>query len=479
MEPKSLNHRIKYRLNHRLQKHICHINNRNVVWFFDHLNHNMIHIWELLVIVFVTLSGLIFAGASSLPNNTSLDYPLQKVSTLECRTIAWEEMTWGNCKINLPRIEDANYERYENKKIYKDIYTVLWWAPYNDSRNQYSGAHDWVDIASAKWTPLYSIWEGKVYYAGRQNGYGNVVKIEYIVDGEHVFAVYWHMDIMIVKKDDIVKKWQQIWTVWNSGNTFWLLWWYHVHFEIAKDNSGRPMYAFLWCSDLNKWTYQIIMNGLCRKDLIKNSYDPIEFIEKYMETSKPNVRATSTGKNTSELIDKWNTEKPIVVNKENVAINDTKDETKETVEEVIKPVESDKSTSEISDNVPSWTWSNTWNIIELDFGKTSDYLKHFASQRNIEILMSWTNNGIIWIWEKLILEINVSNKKESSKFAWLLKYALGFITTNKNIETDMTNIQLIKSSWTKLVIEWKKVWKTTLIINLAGEKIGKLNIEVK
>lgn len=474
MEPKSLHHRIKDGLKNKVQKHLCHRNNHKIVWLFAHLNHHMIHVWELVVVIFATLSGLIFAGASSLPNNTSLEYPLQRVSTLECRTTAREEMTWSNCKINLPIIEDANYEKYENKKTYRDIYTTLWGASYNDSWNQYSGAHDWVDIASAKWTPLYSIWEGKIYYAGRQNGYGNVVKIEYIVDGEHVFAVYWHMDTMIVKKDDIVKKWQQIWTVWNSGNTFWALWWYHVHFEIAKDNAGRPMYAFLWCSDLNKWTYQIIMNGLCRTELVTHSYDPIEFIEKYIEVTKPNSRATSTWKNITEIVDKWNIEKPIV-NEEKVAINDEKEDTKE----IIKPVESDKSTDGNTNNIESWTWSNTWNLVELDFSKTSEALKHFASQRNLEITMSGWNNGIIWIWDKLILEINVSDKKDSSKFVWLLKYVIGFITTNKNIETDIVNLQLIKSSWTKITIEWKKAWKTTLIINLAWEKIWKLNIEVK
>jgi hypothetical protein len=56
----------------------------------------------------------------------SLEYPLQRVSILECRTTAWDEMTGSNCKINLPIIENANYKKYEKKVTYRDIYTVLW-----------------------------------------------------------------------------------------------------------------------------------------------------------------------------------------------------------------------------------------------------------------------------------------------------------------------------------------------------------------
>jgi hypothetical protein len=137
---------------------------------------------------------------------------------------------------------------------------------------------------------------------------------------------------------------------------------------------------------------------------------------------------------------------------------------------------------EIKDNNPEVIkWNETGdNSIELDFSKTSEWLKHFISQRKIEITTTgWSTDKSIWIWEKLILDIKVSNKKDLTIFVWLLKYALGFITTNKNIETDVVNIQLIKSSGTKLTIEGKKVWKSTLIINFGWEKIWKLNIEVK
>lgn len=451
---------IKYNIKHGFCKKYCD----KTIWAFMHFNNLLIHSWELVVILLATVFWIIFAGSTSLPNNTSLDYPLQRVSILECRTTAWDEMTSSNCKINLPIIENANYKKYEKKVTYRDIYTVLWWAPYNDTWNQYSWAHGWVDIATAKWTPLYSIWEGKVYYAWWQDWYGNVVKIEYIVDGEHVFAVYWHMDKITVEKWDIVKKWEKIWTVWNSGNTFWALWWYHLHFEIVKDNSGRPMYSFLGCSDLNKWTYKVIMNGLCRSELMINSYDPIAYIEKYREISKPADWSVSTWETTNELIDKWKND--TVVRSGKVALNNETEveDTKEIEEEYNKDL--------------SLTIETGKNLIELDFNKVSRWLKHFISQRNIELDLSGGNNTIK-IWDELNLNINVYNKKDWSRFVWLLKYSLGFITSNKNIETDLVNVQLIKSVWNNLVIKGRKIWKTTIIINFWWEKIWKLDIEVK
>jgi hypothetical protein len=48
-----------------------------------------------------------------LPNNTTFDYPLKKVSTLECRTLYRDDMP-ENCKIDLPIIHGANYDKYQN-----------------------------------------------------------------------------------------------------------------------------------------------------------------------------------------------------------------------------------------------------------------------------------------------------------------------------------------------------------------------------
>ena len=87
------------------------------------------------------------------------------------------------------------------------------------------------------------------------------------------------MDTIEIEQWSTVSKWQRIWTVWNSGNTFWALGWYHVHFEVAKDVSWRPRYSYLDCPDVSKWDFEIIKKWLCREQLFANEYDPIKLIE--------------------------------------------------------------------------------------------------------------------------------------------------------------------------------------------------------
>ena len=214
----------------------------------------------------------------NLKNNTSLVYPLFQVSTLECRTQEWSSMP-DSCKIKLPIIHNADYATYVNEKTYTDIYTTLWWANYQEEWNQSVWAHYGVDIATAKWTPLYAIADGEVYSAWYNSAYWNVVKIKFKLNGEILFATYAHMNAIYVKAWDTVTKWQQIWEVGNTGNVFWALWWYHVHFEIDKNSGWRPAYAFSGCPELNKWHSEIIKNGYCRIQLFQYTKDPIVLLE--------------------------------------------------------------------------------------------------------------------------------------------------------------------------------------------------------
>jgi len=241
-------------------------------------SHRRMYIGEaVLAFLFIGWATMRWSG-DNLKNNTTLVYPLYQVSTLECRTLERDSMP-DSCKIKLPIIHNADYSTYVNEKTYTDIYTTLWGAPYEDSWNQSAWAHYGVDIATAKWTPLYAIADWEVYSAGYNSAYGNVVKIKFKFNGEILFATYAHMNSISVQAGDTVTKWQQIWEVWNTWNTFWALGWYHVHFEIDKNNGWRPAYAFSGCPELSKWHSEIIKNGYCRIQLFQYTKDPIAMLE--------------------------------------------------------------------------------------------------------------------------------------------------------------------------------------------------------
>lgn len=326
----SLYSKVHERLHKHLHKHIAkHINfvHRSmyrVNRLHTHVKHIWIHLWELIVVWVFAFFSLMHAWNSwSLPNNTSFGYPLKQVSTLECRTQYFEDMD-ESCKINLPIIRWANYAAYMHNTTYRSIYTTLWAAPYSDTWNQEVWAHAWIDIATARGTPLYSIWNGVVYSAGRNTAYWNLVRIKYIYNWEIVYWVYAHMDTIEVEVWQVVTRWQKIWTVWNTGNTSWALGWYHVHFEIDKDNGWRPAYSYTNCKDLDKWHYKIIQNWLCRTELFKYQYDPIKILEwiPKSEADKPTIYSTVHEQENNIQENTWN-QNNVVVNSWIIASTET------------------------------------------------------------------------------------------------------------------------------------------------------------
>lgn len=443
-------------LHKTVHKHICKHWHKHICKAFravHDIHHHWTHLWELIVIVFLSFFTFIFAWSHSLPNNTSFVYPLQKVSTLECRTLYWDDMP-DNCKINLPIIYWANYDKYKDMPWYRDIYTTLWAAPYSDAWNQDIWAHAWVDIATARGTPLYSLWDWEIYFAWWNSAYGNVVKIQYKYKWEIVYVIYAHMDTIEVEKWQTVSRWQRIWTVWNSGNTFGALWWYHVHFQIAKDAGWRPKYSYLDCPDLSKWHYKIIQEWLCREQLTANEYDPIRLLEKnYSNIQTP-----------SNIVQGWS----------------------DVIENIIP--------SEIinSWNINTWVSVTTWLVVStwteiqivanqelkretlvLQLDKLDAYSKHFFDQNNVWIETNLDNQKIN-IWDEWKIIINIDTKNSDQKYNWVLTIPFDLITTNTNVSLDYSSIRLINNGKVEISVKWVKSWYSSVLINFGWNRIVKV-----
>lgn len=429
---------LHFHLHRHVRKH-KHKHIHNFLHLGHHGHHHGLHLGELFLVAVFGFASLIFAGTHSLPNNLFLDYPLKMISTVECRVLYWNEMP-DSCKIELPKIKDANYDAYKDDELYTKVYSVLWAASYEENWDQKAWSHDGVDIATARGTPLYSIGDGEIYYAGRQNGYGNIVKAKYVYNGEVVYAIYAHMDTIEVEKWDTIAKWERVGTVGNSGNTFWALGWYHVHFELTKDNYGRPMYSYLGCEDLNKGHTAIINNGLCRQELFAHQYDPIkEFERGYIDTN-----------DNTQLID-------------NTPVEDDTHASAQDEVEIVKPKE------EVVDNGPK--------LLALDFTKlNNDTAKHFISQWNIEIVQEEDN---INVGQSSKLKLKVTKKGSDQKFSGILPMPINIIPTNNNVKTNLSSIQFI-SWWEKdIVVSGTKEGSSSLILNLGNTKIGKAQLTLK
>lgn len=87
--------------------------------------------------------------------------------------------------------------------------------------------HDGVDISAKVGTPIHAAAEGKVIFAKRFAGYGNLIVLKH---RKSYFTAYAHADNIMVDKGRKVQPGQQIATVGNTGRSTGP----HLHFEIRR-----------------------------------------------------------------------------------------------------------------------------------------------------------------------------------------------------------------------------------------------------
>jgi murein DD-endopeptidase MepM/ murein hydrolase activator NlpD len=137
--------------------------------------------------------------------------------------------------------------------------------------------HNGIDLGTPMNDPIYSIADGKVVYCtpvGQPNsGAGNYCIIEHTglkrVDGTDFkcYTKYMHNTSMLVKKDDIVKRGQQIAFAGTTGASTGP----HLHFEARSAKDGGKTYDPLWlfgwhdagmvirgAGDKTKWTQRAL-----------------------------------------------------------------------------------------------------------------------------------------------------------------------------------------------------------------------------
>ncbi len=200
-------------------------------------------------------------------------YPIQEMSKPECRFQDFWTL-WSDCKQTLPILKTSDYSKYKSDYgVFRRVYTVLWWASYKYGWDVWYGWHSWVDIATAKGTPVYSMTSWKVVFAGNLSWRGNTVKIEHTHNGRKIYSNYSHMSAIHVQTWDQVWAKQKIWEVWSTGNSTGN----HLHFQIDLAVSGKwPRYR----SNCRETNYDTIINsGVCFDQLAINTVDPLRFLE--------------------------------------------------------------------------------------------------------------------------------------------------------------------------------------------------------
>lgn len=131
-----------------------------------------------------------------------------------------------------------------------------------------------MDIATSAGTPVRSIGDGNVVYAGWLNGWGNVVTVKHTLsDKTVIYSNYAHLSKILIKNGEIVLAGQNVGEVGNTGNSYGN----HLHFQIDVTNQAHPYYYITCGKGLDPLS--VVNKGLCQDFLKLNTIDPLAFLE--------------------------------------------------------------------------------------------------------------------------------------------------------------------------------------------------------
>ncbi|MBN2311576.1 MAG: M23 family metallopeptidase [Candidatus Hydrogenedentes bacterium] len=92
--------------------------------------------------------------------------------------------------------------------------------------------HSGLDIGGKRGSPVIATARGEVIFAGREQYFGNVVRIDH---GYGIVTAYAHLDKCLVEKGDHVERYDAIGTLGNTGRSTGP----HIHYEVVVN--GKPV----------------------------------------------------------------------------------------------------------------------------------------------------------------------------------------------------------------------------------------------
>jgi len=427
-------------------------------------------IWLIIIAIIIIKPLLVNASNTS----TKVIYPLKKISKLDCRFTEFSKLS-SDCKQDLPILHTKDYSRYATMNWwynkYTRIYTMLWWASYKYGWDIWHWGHIWTDIATSKWTPVYSIADWKVIKAKKDIMEWNMISIQHNINGKYIVSNYLHLSKMNVKKWDIIKVWTKIWEVWSTWNSTWN----HLHFQIDLDTPFHPYYY-----NYNKCPfsyYKITEEWLCIDELAKNTIDPLLFLE----TKWAIVDKIQTSKYRVDQIQNSTTEDLSIFNRTvyiGYNINDIKK-----VQEIFKKIwvykwsinwkYEDIESSIISYQLTKKLISNKNTYWAGRFGPKTryqakkDYLSILSWSKTTKIDTNNTNNiKLTKISRKHLLSREEIEKIEVDTFLKKYKVELNFVNKTSNIKKNTTEILKLNIKDKRgNAFKWEMPWWMTFVVN--------------
>ena len=226
-------------------------------------------------------------------------------------------------------------------------------------REKWSWIHHWIDLAVPKWTPIKSFTTWKVVFAWEKGSWWKLV----IIQTNQEYFCYAHLDEIKVEKGQEVLTWNIIWTCWKTWNSTW----YHLHFQIDKNEASFHPY---WSKN--------------QQDIDKYCVDGWDWLRKNYKTSLQKVNESKKqNKEDGDLINNLTNDLSTAI-KEKKSNNkiDNLDTKQSSSVQFVKATKN--NTEQLDDDL-------VWQIIsKLPQQHQTDYVKAFVNAK----IIKWENNDL-------------------------------------------------------------------------------------
>ena len=490
----------------------------------------------LLWIYIVTIVNPIPAIYANSDNK--IVYPLKEISKLECRFKLFSNL-WSNCKEKLPILKTKDYQKYSEQNWgynkFTRIYTELWWASYEYGWDVWNGWHIWTDIATSRWTPVYSIANWEVTIAKDFNALWKTITIKHKINWKIIYSNYSHLSKIDVIRWSKIKVWEKIWEVGSTWNSTWN----HLHFQIDLDTHSHPYY---YDYDSCPYSYyKITESWVCFNELKNNTIDPLLFLETnwkildnikivtnkiikkkitYSNTNKSNLSIfnktvyywypSSDIKDVQEVFKNlwkynwainWNfkdIEETIISYQISSWVLKTRNDewagwfgpkTRRQVKIDYNKIPTKNKSNEVAKNIVVWNVDSDTKL-ETDIQVKKISRKKLMSREQIEAkeidnFIRWYNidfktNNIWWNIEKgskINLKLQITNKSWEL-FKWSIPWDITFIVDNSKIDVFPKKFYYFENWVRNISISWLKTWNTTLYIKMWKKTIKSIPLKV-
>ena len=113
----------------------------------------------------------------------------------------------------------------------------------------------------------------------------------------------------------------------------------------------------------------------------------------------------------------------------------------------------------------------------LTFDKLSDIAKHFITQYDLVITL--ISKSPLKLGEVATLTLEIKNKNTGELFNGLLPFAFAILSTNDNVQANISNIQMITNGVVDITILGQKIGTASVVIHMDDTKIGEFSMEIK